>query len=494
MALPVTISAVQFPDQNYYCGPFLSGGNFYVVLLDSTDASIVEVYKATDPTSSFSEQDSANKPNATNNVKSLWVDQDGTDLYISHQEASTQRVGYSIFHMATDLWDGTVVDEAIITPTGVTDVAVGCSISFRSSDSIPIVLYNGTIDNLHGEDRQRVDYARRTGGSWTVDIAVDNAGADSWFGSVIVPGSSDRMHFFFTNFDDLDGFQRTLTSGNVLETFPASGGNVAANVEHEFIPGISYDDGGTQRIRCGFMDPTSPFKASYAEFDSSDTPGAYTVNANVSDNGMRFLSDSPVACLAVDGTDEHLLYADGIDKDLYQDKNDTANVEILDAVSVNRISSNVYNRSGTKLAYVYDDDGTIKYNEVDIAVGGTEINATPAGAATTTLAIAALRAIAAAADGLGASTADVAAIRAFTAQADGAGVTDVTITVVSGGAFEINAASDGVATITVDLAALRAVFAQADGLATASAAIVVPATAVLSGTFVPTVTEAEIAA
>jgi hypothetical protein len=40
----------------------------------------------------------------------------------------------------------------------------------------------------------------------------------------------------------------------------------------------------------------------------------------------------------------------------------------LDAVTINRISCNIYPRDGAiKLAYVYDDDGDIKYNEVSIS-------------------------------------------------------------------------------------------------------------------------------
>ena len=190
MALPVTISSVQFPDQNYFVGPFKSGGNFYTVLLDGSDQSIIEVHKAADPTSSFAEQDLGNKPNLTNNVLSMWAYQEGTDLHIAHQEATTQRVGYSVFHMATDLWHATIVDEAVITPSNVTDAAVAVSISYRASDEIPIILYAGTADTVHGGDRQRVDYARRTGGSWTVDIAVDDGAQYDWIGCVIVPGSS----------------------------------------------------------------------------------------------------------------------------------------------------------------------------------------------------------------------------------------------------------------------------------------------------------------
>jgi len=369
MALPVTISSVIIPDQNYYIGPFLSGGNFYTVLLDSTDESLVEVHKATDPTSSFSEQDSANKPNTTDDIRSMWVHQEGTDLHIVHGEndgTTTARYGYSVFHMATDLWDGTIVNEEI--EASVTTVAtsqVSCSISVRSDGDV-VVLYNGAIDTVHGAPRQRVDYRRREGGTWSSAIAVDNAAEFNWFGSVIVRGSSDRMHFFFKNDTQDDAYQRTLTSGNSLEAFPSAGDTATDTDEHIFGPGVSYDDGGTQRVRCPYADASA--QISYAEFDSADTPGAFTVNADVGDNTVQLLNRGPVACLSADGTDEHLLYADDTDQDLFHDKNDGTDDEILDGVTINRISCNVYDRSGTRLAYVYDDGGTIKYGEVSLVV------------------------------------------------------------------------------------------------------------------------------
>lgn len=370
MALPVTISATKFPRTNNYVGPFLSGGNFYTVLIDSADNSLVEVHKATDPTSSFVEQDSGNKPNTTDDVKSIWVHQEGTDLHVGHGEhdgTSTVRYGYSVFHMATDLWDGTIVNEEIeASVTSLDGLDLSISISVRSDGDV-VVLYNGATDSIHGQDRDRVDYRRREGGTWSAAIAVDNAAEFSWFGSIIVRGSSDRMHFFFKDDDASDAYQRTLTSGNSLESFPSAGDTATDAVNHVFGPGISYDDGGTQRVRCPYADGSG--QVSYAEFDSGDTPGAFTINADVGDNTVeRAIERHVLACLSVDGTDEHLLYANDADQDLYHDKNDGTDTEVLDAVTINHISCNVYDRSGTKLAYVYDDGGTIKYNEVDIAV------------------------------------------------------------------------------------------------------------------------------
>ncbi|KKK80858.1 hypothetical protein LCGC14_2819290 [marine sediment metagenome] len=86
MALPVTLSSPTIAVHNAYHGPFKSsGGNFYTILCgttamssvwavqdgdnihvifthDSTATHNLTAWKATDPTSSFAEQDTSNRP------------------------------------------------------------------------------------------------------------------------------------------------------------------------------------------------------------------------------------------------------------------------------------------------------------------------------------------------------------------------------------------------------------------------------------------------
>ena len=138
------------------------------------------------------------------------------------------------------------------------------------------------------------------------------------------------------------------------------------NIFHVFNPG--FNNGGS--IRVPYDDGSG--QIAYAEFTSADAPGAFTPNTGISDNVPAVSGNNAIVCSALDGTDQHLLYSGGgvggLDRDLFHDKNKTADVEELDGVTVNRISCNVYDRSGAKLAYVYDDGGTIKYNEVNLVV------------------------------------------------------------------------------------------------------------------------------
>src|SRR5574341_759809 len=113
MPLPVTISNTQVNILGIRrFGPWISsGGNVYVVLLNSADKSLIEVYKATDPESSFSEQDSADAPNLTNNSDALSAVQVGDVLHIVASEETTGRVSYHTFDMATDQW--VIVNEQV---------------------------------------------------------------------------------------------------------------------------------------------------------------------------------------------------------------------------------------------------------------------------------------------------------------------------------------------------------------------------------------------
>lgn len=111
------------------------------------------------------------------------------------------------------------------------------------------------------------------------------------------------------------------------------------------------------------------------EFNSAATgaavgTAAFTDNT-IFDNGTTNPA-SVHGCLVGDGTTAHCLYADHTTQDLFHDQQADGgawgtDIERLDAVTVNGVSCNVYDRFGTKLAYVYDDGETVKYNEVDIA-------------------------------------------------------------------------------------------------------------------------------
>ncbi len=380
MALPVTISGVQMADQNYNHKPVIdANGNVYVILLDSTNQDL-EAHKATDPTDSFTEQDNAGNPTDDHDY-SVAVRQDGDTLDIVSYNLTNAAYEYHKFytsdHSTTpDEWDGTVVNETIEAPSDPSP-AIELSIDIvPRSDGTVVVIYNGDEDNVHGNPFARVDYnIRDTMGSWGGPVALDAGGQEDYHGSVAVLGESDLTHFFFKEDGGGSIEHRSLTSGDSLSSVEAL---VGASTTHSVGPGVYVDDGGTERIAVPIYNVSQAVTLGRVVDD-----GIPSVVADISDNDVDVINGTATHCLAVDGTTVHLLYAGGggaggPDQDLYHDQADTpqdsgdwgTDTEFKDAATINRISCNVIDRSGKKLAMVYDDGGTIMYDEKDIGVAG----------------------------------------------------------------------------------------------------------------------------
>ena len=371
MPLPVTISSAQFPSHNYYLGPFKApNGAFYAVFVDTASAtrSQVEVHKATDPTTSWSSV--ATHDGSAHEVLSCWAHLTGTDIVICIQKATLIQSHRYVFSTTSDTF--TVSFEGIGNSTGAVgtlDHAV--SITLRSNGD-HILGYQKEPESIKGTKYRRYSYARRVGSTWTVDISIAaNTGETHYDGGVVVLGASDRVHFFFSNHTSGITQHRSLSSGNSLDTI-ANVDTSVASLQKKHAPGVSYSSGGATKVRVPYVDSSG--QLSMVKLDSGADP-TITTDVNFSDNTVRIVNGSPVACTCNDGTTIHELYSDSGTSDLYRDQNANdggwgTDVEVLDAVTINRVSANVYDRSGAKLAYVYDDGGTVKYNEVALAAGG----------------------------------------------------------------------------------------------------------------------------
>jgi hypothetical protein len=378
MALPFTFSNVFYTNHNYFVGPFKETDQ-YVILVDSSDLTIMEVHSSPDnDPETWTEQDSADHPNLTGFPQAIWGHQDGNSIHIVTQEETSFRVGYSRFdtasHATPDNWG--IVDEEVETPTDVgTSVETSCSIAARS-DGTRVVLYNGSEDKVKGSPYARVDYnIRSAGGTWggPVTVVANEKGEVDWFGSVIVLDTdNDMCHFFIKEVATTTNIakHRSLTSGDSLSSIE----NVDTTVVgiagmHVFGPGFYVLDGATHRVRVPYYDAS--LRITLARIDDDGSP---QVTTDISDAQPNALNGSMVAALAHDGLDAWLLYSRLSDSDLYSDTavtphtGWTTDVEREDAVTINRISCNSYTRSGSKvLAWVEDNAGTIRYNELSLA-------------------------------------------------------------------------------------------------------------------------------
>ena len=145
MAVPVTITGVNLNVTNMgscRMGPFRSSaGNFYGVFRDSTDATLLDIYRATDPTDSWSQIASLDV--GTANIINWSAHQVGDNLHIAVLD--TAALTYSVFSMATDSF--TTSNEATGATPVVTDGNNKCGITLRSDGDI-IIMYNGAVDTI----------------------------------------------------------------------------------------------------------------------------------------------------------------------------------------------------------------------------------------------------------------------------------------------------------------------------------------------------------
>lgn len=371
MALPVTITGLRANSASigYTTQPFISSaGNVYVFGMGTT-TNLLRAFKATDPTTSFSNVGTDITMTSGNIITGAAGIQQGDLIHIATidgSSATSMDLRYHVFDMAADEWS--VTNEAVVTGFSVdlTSTGVFVDINIRSDGDV-IILYNGARVTIT-LPRNTVYYARREAGVWTTDIQVSNAGAINWYAGGIVRGSSDRMHFFLLDDTNSDIYQRTLTSANSLQAFPASF-DTSVNTSQDGIlqMGCSYDSGGTQKCRYPYQDSGGTTTGS-VKFDSADTP---TISLDADITGTSGTeSDYHRNCMVADGTTLYHIYVDSNSDILYQtNANDGgwSAVSTLVTATSNGVRGNIISRAGRiVLAYIYNNSTTPVYNELDI--------------------------------------------------------------------------------------------------------------------------------
>lgn len=373
MALPTTLTSATMPAQNYFCGLFKSSeGAYYAVV---TDSGGLRVYKATDPSSSWSAQTA---PTTNSSVQTVWASQDGDLLHIVSYESTAGTCYYHRWDMFDDAWD--VNHQTIDSPK---DAPASTDMSCAIASHPLVALYTGDQDSNMGTKYDRVDYATRNiSGTWSTPTQAFGASGDTinYRGASIVPGTGEGLHLFCTRDSDSNLLGRTLRSGGTLSTTIVNG-DAATNTL--LTNGVSFDDAGTQRVLQGFKDSGTAEAYVWRMTESSgDVADVDTVTISTA-NDADDQNATPVMSLAVDGTTVHVVWSHDTDFDLFHDQAATPQAsgdwgtdsELDPAATINRISCNIYNRNGVRvLAMVYDNAGTIYYDEESIDVTPTNLS------------------------------------------------------------------------------------------------------------------------
>ncbi len=343
---------------------------FYTVLLANGGYDIAALKATTTPTTgtNWSEQNgSVRVETGGGKVVSMWAVEDSSDLHIATQQEDG-RVRYHVFDPGTDAW--TTKNQVVANPGDTnfdavpTDHAV--SLALRSDgDVVLVAAYND------GSNETLRLFIKTTSWINQAEATAGTASTDYTGVSVVGPDSSDRISWAYldTTNDDVD--LQSVDSGTTLGTVT----EVDAAVDTATFVLASGVIDSANKIYIPYIDASD--KISVGNWTSGATP-TVSVDTDVSDNTVKGHSASAlpfaVACLAVKGTDVHLLYADDTTQDIFHDDDvdggGATDVERNDVVTANRLSCN-YLSSSDVLAWLYLDSTTTVYDEFSLAAAPT---------------------------------------------------------------------------------------------------------------------------
>lgn len=384
MPLPVVIEGAGNSTVHGYNPPHLNGGNVYVAVPMGTQE--VRMYKATDPTSSFSEVDSANNPVSTS-LTTLTSLQVGTDIHIV--QGGFGEYHYHKFSMASDTW---VTTNELIDSVASKDQPTEswASIAWRAgvtSDEL-VVAFNDAVEAVMGDDWQRVAFRTKNDSAttWSSKTALDDGGQVHYVNPVLILGTNDQVHVLYGSkatenplnaVDQTNG--KTISTANALTTPAVTTGlsstfSIIGNTN-----GVSFDDAGTQRIEVISSDALiTGVEDGSGNISSLANGGAYRDGVTVGSTG-----EADICSIANNGTDLYAVFADGPTTDLYYNTGTNNNwgtkTEHRDGRTVAFVSATFYVRNSTNtLAIVWREGNDHLYDEVTFGGGAFSADLTSA--------------------------------------------------------------------------------------------------------------------
>lgn len=378
MAFPTTISGVTFlgvQSQGRSRPIVSSSGAVYMVFRDGTNTDQLSIQKGDPPDTSFTEIATLT---ITGNpvIDGIGTAQVGDLLHILTAD-DDENLRYHIFNMATDSF---TLSNEDTTATTDNDSERACALALQEDGTTVLAYYAGAEDNVMGP-KDRVKSARRSGGTWdNVDSAIDTGGAFDFYLGGLTRGESDLFHLTYKIWDGgataAGSRHRSLALPTTLSSAESLGASGTSRAENHYVTQpVYYDDDGVEVVTCGFI--RSPSRYAASEIIDDGVPSAVEFQDQLADYTGNFL----VGVMAVD-PEEKTVWAimTEPDQDMVSDKNVDrggwgTDVEEIDGITLNLVTSNIYIRGGNVVhAVVYDDGGTIKYTEFVLRSSGVQID------------------------------------------------------------------------------------------------------------------------
>lgn len=365
-------------------GPFISStGNIYFVSL-SQNAYDVRMWKATDPTSSFSNVGTDIViGGGTDEIWSIAGYQVGDNIHVVTKngvsDGTLVDIRYHQFDCSTDtwFWANTAIKSNMTLGTGGRGIQAMVDICVRGDGAI-FIAYNGSAENVSTVLYERLYYTRNLNGdqvTWSSDIALTSATATAvnWRGAKMLLGGANRVHFFFQDITNDRVYERTLNTSNSLE--PLNAGTAAPIGAWESIEQRGVYLSATDVSHFPFMHSSGSVNS--LNFTTSDVP---VVATDLDITGATNVLASPiknVISYAANGNAVAAVFCDS-NNDLYTTQRVSGSWQaptLKRACSASAVYATTYTRStALVMAFVYLDSGDHFYDEFTLSTLGVVVN------------------------------------------------------------------------------------------------------------------------
>jgi hypothetical protein len=176
---------------NSRVGPHFSDGKEVACIFKDYDSNKLLAQWSVDGGVTWTEVRTAAFTNTIDSFDSHHI-LDSDVIHVAVQEATTGRVSYSVFNLASGTWttDNQTVTSSVTSFGGTATVSMAVL-----SGGDPIIAYYGTPESVLGTDRSRIVSKRKTSGSWAAEQAWGDVGqAQSNDLGRLVPTASNRAY------------------------------------------------------------------------------------------------------------------------------------------------------------------------------------------------------------------------------------------------------------------------------------------------------------
>jgi len=363
MAIAVTSANTNTVAQGARVAVRTSAGIPYVIVEDTTDGGI-EVWKGdgTTPTS-FSEQDSANNPQASG-YGSCSAAIDSSDvIHIAYQyyNGKASELRYITFDTSTDTFgtDTQLVADIGEDPGAITDLQTATAVD---SNDVPHIVYIG-YPKVTGTNYYTVYYINKVGGSWNTEVEVEGgtAGVDCEYPDITID-ANDKPCISYTNTSDDDigtaiGNANNATSFTLFDIY--DGADLAPSLGYG-TNSIAVDSSGNHQV--AYQKGSGDSDLAIRQHNYGDAWTTWQSEETVDDKSVTGNGLIYNVSIAIDGTDRYIFGEDGLSSDIvyYSDTGSGWS-------SQTTLETGTYNTPKAKWAFWVDNDsgGAIATGGVD---------------------------------------------------------------------------------------------------------------------------------